>query len=237
MFWTMGLTQEIIMLIGLEQLMIAMIDQAQALHRLMAWIRDEHLHMLDWYEREGLLNLNNRNGCVGSGGVAYTDELPQADRQDGGPVRTMDLWGFGESQETVGVSPAMFGEFVFPYQLPLLSRFGLNAYGCCEPVHQRWSYIRQIPRLRRVSVSPWCDQPRMAELMGGDYIFSRKPNPAHVCVGFNEPAIREDLRGTLAAAGKLPLEIILKDTHTVQNRPDRITRWVRIAREEIDRAC
>ncbi|NLF29346.1 MAG: hypothetical protein GX591_00500 [Planctomycetes bacterium] len=233
--WTCGLTTDAIRLIGLERLMLAMYDEPQALHRLMAFLRDDMMAYLSWFEAEGLCTLNTTNGYVGSGGVAYTDELPAADWKPGDPVRLRDLWGFAESQETVGVSPAMFAEFILPYQAPLLERFGLNCYGCCEPVHTRWEPIRRIPRLRRVSVSPWCDQPLMAELLGRNYVFSRKPNPAHVCASFNEPAIRADLRSTLDVAGDLPLEIILKDTHTVQGQPWRLGRWVRIAREEIDR--
>ena len=234
-WWTLGLTWEVIKLIGLEPLMLAMLDEPDRLHQLMAWMRDEHMHFIDWLEQEGLYTINNRNGYVGSGGVAYTDQLPQGDWQPGQPVRTIDLWGFAESQETVGISPAMFGEFVFPYQLPLLARFGLNCYGCCEAVHARWSFIRQIPRLRRVSVSPWADQRSMVEHLGGSYVFSRKPNPSPVCVGFNESVIRQDLRSTLDIARGLPVEIILKDTHTVQNQPERLSRWTAIAREEVER--
>ena len=234
-YWTVGLTWRVIDLIGLERMMFAMCDEPGNLHRLMAWLRDEHMHLIEWFEKEGLYGLNNRNGYVGSGGVAYTDELPRKDWREGQPVCLKDLWGLAESQETVGVSPAMFGEFVFPYQLPLLERFGLTCYGCCEPVHQRWDYIRRIPNLRRVSVSPWCDQELMAGYLDGKYVFSRKPNPAQICVSFNEGAIRADVRRTLDIAGGGPLEIIMKDTHTFQNDPMRVIRWVRIALDEVDR--
>ncbi len=67
------------------------------------------------------------------------------------------MWGFAESQETTQVSPDHFEEFVFPYQLPILERFGLNCYGCCEPLHLKLDYLRKIPRLRRISMSPWVD--------------------------------------------------------------------------------
>lgn len=233
--WTLGLTWTAIDLIGLERLMTAMIDEPDKLHRLMAFLRDDMMQAITWAEREGLLSIHNTCGYVGSGGVAYTHELPQSDWTPGQPARLKDLWGFSESQETVGVSPAMFGEFIFPYQLPLLAKFGLNCYGCCEGVHQRWSYLKRIPNLRRVSVSPWADQEMMAQAMGDTCIFSRKPNPAMICASFNEDHIRADIRNTLSIAGKLPLELVLKDTHTVQNQPHRITRWVRIAFEEIDR--
>jgi hypothetical protein len=96
------------------------------------------------------------------------------------------ICGICGSQETVGISPDMFAEFVLPYQLPILEKFGLNCYGCCEAVHERWKYISRVPRLRRVSVSPWCDQQAMAGYLKREYVFSRKPNPSYVCAFFNE---------------------------------------------------
>lgn len=78
----------------------------------------------------------------------------------------MDMWGFVEAQETVSVSPAMYGEFVFPYHRELAERFGLNYYGCCEPYETRWQYVKQLPRLRRVSVCPWSDVATVPELLG-----------------------------------------------------------------------
>ena len=233
--WSVGLGWTAIDLIGMEKLMLAMYDEPGSLHRFMQFLSDEMANTLDWCQAEGLLVVRNHNEYVGSGGVAYTDELPADDLLPGGPARLKDLWGFAESQETVGVSPEMFGEFIFPYQVPLLARFGLTCYGCCEPVHERWNYIKTLAGLRRVSVSPWCDQEKMAEYMGGDYVFSRKPNPAMICASFNADHIRADIRRTLEIAGQCPLEIIMKDTHTVQHEPDRITRWVRIALEEVDR--
>ena len=49
-------------------------------------------------------------------------------------VRLKDMWGFAERQETLGISPEMFREFIFPYQNGILERFGLNCCGCCEPL-------------------------------------------------------------------------------------------------------
>jgi hypothetical protein len=92
------------------------------------------------------------------------------------------MWGFAESQETVNVSPEMFEEFVFQYQLPILSRFGLNCYGCCEPLNKRWYIIKRIPGLRRVSVSPWAQFDDIAEKLGKNYVLSYKPNPAYLAV-------------------------------------------------------
>jgi hypothetical protein len=227
LWWTVGLTWEAAKLVGLENLMFYMCDQPERVHQLMRFLSDDHLRFITWCEKEGLLTPNNSADYVGSGGVGCTDELPASGR-------LADRWGFAESQETVGISPAMFEEFVLPYQVPLLEKFGLNCYGCCEGLETRIdAVLRNVPRLRRVSVAPTANQEVLAGTLAGKFVFSRKPYPAHVCVGFNEPAIRADLRHTLSVARGQPLELILKDTHTLEQQPERIARWVKIAREEI----
>jgi hypothetical protein len=231
-WWTAGLTWSAINLIGLEGLMMAMYDNPKGLHRLMAFLRDDFLRLLDWFEAEDLLSLNNENDYVGSGSQGWTDELPHPDFRSDQPVRIRDLWGLSESQETVGISPRMFETFIFPYQLPVISRFGLSYYGCCEPVNNRWHVIERIPNLRRVSVSPWCDEAFMAKALGNDAIYCRKPNPAQISTGrFDEDAIREDIRTTLRAAGDCTVEFAMKDVHTLHDEPWRLGRWVALARE------
>lgn len=233
-WWTLGMTWTLVNLRGMLQIMYDMVDAPDDLHRLMAFLRDGHLAKLDWLEAQGLLSLNNDGAYVGSGGFGWTDELPQPDFA--GHVRTCDLWGFAESQETVGISPAMFAEFVLPYQLPILSRFGLNCYGCCEPLDKRWEYVKQIPRLRRVSVSPWSNRAFMAEQLGAKYILSMKPNPADLARdSFDEDKVRSILRNDLRVTRNCHVEVIMKDNHTIRDDPRRVIRWVQIAREEADR--
>lgn len=233
-WWTLGMTWTLITLRGLEQMMIDMLDRPDDLHRLMAFLRDGHLSRLHFLEREGLLSLNNDGTYVGSGGFGWTHELPQPDYA--GHVRTCDMWGFGESQETVGVSPGMFAEFVFAYQLPILERFGLNCYGCCEPLDKRWDVVSQIPRLRRVSVSPWSDVADMAEKLGDGYILSWKPRPSDLAMDtVDEERIRDEIRRVFTLTRNCRVEAIMKDNHTIRQDPRRVVRWVQIARQEAER--
>lgn len=232
-WWSLGMTWTLVNLRGMEQVMYDMIERPRELHRLMAFLRDGHLAKLDFLEQNGLLSLNNDGTYVGSGGFGWTRELPQPDFT--GRVRTRDMWGFAESQETVLVSPKMFAEFVFPYQLPILERFGLNCYGCCEPLDKRWHVVEQIPRLRRVSMSPWANIPEMAERIGARFIFSMKPSPIDLAGdSFDEEKIRAKLRAALRATRNCRVEVIMKDNHTIRNEPYRVVRWVQIAREEAE---
>lgn len=233
-WWSLGMTETLAHLRGLEQMMYDMSDRPELIHRLMSLLRDGTLAMLDELEAKGLLSANYDTSYVGSGGFGLSDELPQADFA--GSVRTRDMWGFAESQETVGISPRMFEEFIFPYQLPVLERFGLNCYGCCEPLDKRWQVVRQFPRLRRVSVSPWASRAKMAEHLEDRYIFSFKPNPADLAMEyFDEGRIRAELRQDLAITRGCRVEVIMKDVTTVRNDPQRAVRWVQIAREEAER--
>lgn len=233
-WWTLGLTQTLVNLRGLEQIMYDMYDYPDELHQLMAFLRDGHMKKLDFLEENGLLSLNNDGTYVGSGGFGWSKEIPQKGF-DSNKVRTMDMWGFGDSQETTNVSPEMFEEFILPYQLPLLERFGLNCYGCCEPLNRRWYAVKKIPRLRRVSVSPWADIKDMAEKLEDKYVYSMKPNPAYLAVPkIDEDYIRKSLREAMQATKNCRVEIIMKDNNTICNNPENVIRWCKIAKEEAD---
>jgi hypothetical protein len=235
-WWTLGMTWSAILLIGLENLMLYMYDEPEPLHQLMAYLRDDHLALVTWMEREGLLCLNNENDYNGSGSRGYTRRLPLADWQPGQPVRTRDLWTLIESQETVGVGPDLYAEFIFPYENAIAERFGSVYYGCCEPVNNRWDVLKEMANLKRVSVSPWCDEAFMAANIG-DRVYSRKPNPTLVSTEvFDEEAVRADLRTTLQLTHDhdVTVEVIMKDVHTLRGESDRLTRWTRIAREVIE---
>ncbi|HGE69806.1 TPA: hypothetical protein ENX78_03150 [Candidatus Poribacteria bacterium] len=234
-WWTVGMTWPAVTLIGLDKLMLYMYDDPEGLHQLMAFLRDDHIAFAEWLEKEGLLSLNNENDYIGSGSRGYCKELPKSDWKNGDPVRLKDLWVLSESQETVGVGPNLFEEFIFPYQLAVIEKFGLCYYGCCEPVHSRWNVLKKIPNLRSVSISPWCDEEYMAEQLGRNYVYSRKPNPTLISTKrFDEELIRNDIRTTLKIAKNCNVEIIMKDVHTLSGEPNRMAKWVQIVREVID---
>ncbi len=233
-WWSLGLTRLLADLRGLQQIMYDVYDNPGLIHRLMAILRDGTIAMLDHLEKEKLLSFNGDGTYVGSGGLGWTNELPQSDFDE--KVRCADMWGFCESQETVGLSPEMFAEFIFPYQKAILERFGLNCYGCCEGLDKRWPVIQQFPNLRRISVSPWADKIKMAEQLAGKYIYSLKPSPTDLAMNtFDEDRIRAGLREAFQISQNCCVEAIMKDNHTLRNNPQRVIRWVQIAREEAER--
>jgi hypothetical protein len=233
-WWSLGLTLPGVMLRGLNNIMSDLVDHPDELKEFLSIISRGNLDKLDYLESNNLLSLNNDGTYVGSGGYGFTEELPAEDFA--GHVRCADMWGFTESQETVLVSPAMYEEFVFPCEKPIMDRFGRTCYGCCEPLHLRWQVVQRHHNLRRVSCSPWCDVAKMAEYLEDKYILSMKPTPAALATPeIDEEAIRAGLRKAMEISKGCIVEVIMKDNHTIGGRPENVVRWCRIAKEEAER--
>jgi hypothetical protein len=233
-WWSLGLTVTAVTLRGISNMLVDFLDEPDNIRELLSLISQSHLRKLDYLEKNKLLSLNNDGTYVGSGGFGFTDELPQNDFA--GHVRCADIWGFSESQETVHVSPEMYEEFIFQFEKPILERFGLNCYGCCEPLDKRWHVVKKHHNLRRVSCSAWVDVEKMAANLEDKYIFSMKPNPAALSTpGIDKDAIRKELRRSFEITRDCIVEVIMKDNHTIGNRPENLIEWCSIAKEEAER--
>jgi hypothetical protein len=192
------------------------------------------LDFLDYLTKNELLALNTGGTYVGSGGFGWTNDLPRPGFD--GYITTMDLWGFVDSQETVRINPDHYGEFILPYHKRIAERFGINCYGCCEPYDPRWKYVKQLPRLRRVSCSPWADWSTIPEFLGKDYLASVKPMPTPLA--FHEAdwhAVRRDCQKAVEQTKGGIVEFIMKDNNTRGGNPYNATHWVEVMREEIDK--
>ncbi len=222
---------------GLEEVMMDMITQPQMLHDAMAFMTEGHARVLQQYIDLNLLSLNNDATYQSSGGNGYTYELPKPGF-DPARVRPCDMWASAEAQELALVSPQMHAEFSLPYEKRLLEPFGLTGYGCCEDLNRKLDDVFTIPNIRRISISPFADVEISAEQLRGDYIFSWKPQPAHLVGDFDEAMVRRYIRHTIdvALANDCVLEMVLKDTHTCEHHPERFDRWLKTAREEVERA-
>jgi hypothetical protein len=230
-FWFYPMDQFIVWR-GIEQTFVDLLERPAWIHACLERITQGYLSTIEQMEALGLLSPGNANTMLGSGGYAWTDELPQAG-PDGTRVRLKDLWARAATQIfTEGISPAMHEEFAVRYEKRLLERFGLSCYGCCEPLDAKMDIVRAIPNLRRVSMSPWVNLERASAAVGRDYVYTHKPNPSVVSMEHWHPDLaRADLREALEKTRGNVVEINLQDLHTVRHEPRRLTEWSRIARE------
>jgi len=226
-------TRYVVNLMGMENMFIAMCDYPELFHKMMKQFADDTIAYFRFLENNDALNPTTGAEYVGQGSWCFTDELPSS-----GTVTSKDVWGFLDSQETVGVSPSMYAEMVFPYYEMIAEQYGLLSYGCCEPVHPFWeNCLSKLKNLRKVSISPWCDEEYMgAMLKGRKTIYHRKPRTDYlgIDVVLDEDALRADIRKTLKAAQGCTLEITQRDIYTIHNNESKAIRYVEIIKEEIN---
>jgi hypothetical protein len=232
-WWDTMHTWQIVHLMGMENMYLAMAVEPDDFHRLMRIVTDEFLVCLRWQEENGLLFLNNGNDYLGSGSFCFTDELPGAGFSD--RVRIRDTWGHLNSQESTGISPEMFAEFVYPYCAETAAEYGLVYYGCCEPVHKIWDLcLSRLPNLRKVSISKWCDEKIMSDrLKDGKIIYSRKPSPLFIGVeaAFDEEAFTAHIKETASLLrGGCKAEFIFRDIYMLNGNVEKLRRAVDITR-------
>lgn len=227
-----GVTMDAFKLTGNDNLMLWPYDTPEAMHSLMRFLTDDRLRFYHWMKDEGLLDFNSDNQFAGPSGYGYVSSLPQV-----GEARVpefKDLWVWPESQETTMVSPQIFDEFYLKYIAEVANMFGLSYYGCCEALDDRFAQVKKaLPNLRTVSVSGWNNFERIAEQMGKDYVYCRKPTPSFISNKPNWELIEKDLKDTYEATKRngCPVELVVRDVYDIQGDMGRIGDWVRLARK------
>jgi hypothetical protein len=210
-------------LCGLENLYVYMMEKPDFVHKLMCKMRQGILQLMDECERKNLLVLNNvgRYACGG---------LPQDDF-DGRHVRFRDIWGRGESQELDGVSPSMYQEFLFQYQFPVLERFGLTNYGCCEDLTEKIEIVKTLPNLRLFICSAWTDLEKVVSLLADDYAIEWRQKATDVIFADDLENARKHLEAGLQKARGCHIQIILDTVMTLAGHPERLREWVNLAKD------
>ncbi len=221
-------------LFGLEELLYLLYESPEMVHKFMAFTRDAVLANLEQGEAAG--DWSVADGC-NYGLPMEVDDLPDpAAGAHGVPLK--DIWFFTHAQEFEAVSPAQHDEFLLQYQMPIMAKFGLVNYGCCETLDNKIDILRQIPNLRRILMGPLAELAKGCRQIGRDYIVSWRPSPAVVAGGFDADAIRAGIRQGFADAAESDcnIEIMLKEMMTIDNDISRLFKWTEIAMAEADAA-
>jgi hypothetical protein len=197
---------ELVQWTGVKEVLIDMYRRPDYVHKLIDRIVDAWLHRLDQYEKLGLLR-----------------------------DHPMKLWGVGAAQVFAATSPAMHEEFALKHERRWYEKWGLNYYGCCEPLHHKVEVLRRnIPRLRKISMSPFIDFDKAVENVRDEFVFAWKPNPAVLAASTWDPEmVRKDMEKKLKKAREFNciVEIHMKDISTVKYQPQRLWEWAQIASE------
>ncbi len=229
------LTQDIVHIMSMEDMYVAMIDEPALFTQMLDRLTDDYIAFFDQLASGGNLISGARDQHLGQGTYCFTGELQ--DGVQGAALKQM--WLYMDSQESAGISASMYEELVFPAYKKVAEAFGLVSYGCCEAVHALWdTCLSKLQNLRKVSISPWCDEEYMGErLRGSGVVYLRKPSPNLLGVGatLDEEAVKAHIGRSAKAARGCRLELIQRDVYAVNRDPAKVRRYVELMRDQLDK--
>ena len=217
------------MLKGAENLLADLAERPEFMHKIARKLTDIFLDKMRQAEEQNLFGADQTYiHCT----PALTNDLERPEDYDN--IKPRNLWGRALAQIFGAVSIEMHDEFDIKYAAEAMEPFGLIYYGCCEPLDTKINILKKIKNLRKISVTPWADINLAAEIMGSEFVFSAKPNPAHVGAGFDEAVIRAELTAIVDAVKRnnCSCDIVLKDIST--GKPEHLIKWAQIAMQVVN---
>lgn len=231
-----GTTSELFKLIGNKNLMYWCYDEPESIQYLMNYLYQDRLDYLMMIQNAGQLTSNIHSSFVASGSPGYTNSLPDPGESN---TTTFDkVWAWSEAQETEGISPDLFKTLFLPTMAQLARQAGLVYYGCCERLDDRIDLIlAAIPNIRAVSCSPWSQVDRLAEMLGSQFVLSKKPNASFISGSIEDvSAVAAEMKAVADAMKRhsCPVEVILRDLYDIQGDRDKLRRWVSTVRTVLE---
>ena len=96
---------------------------------------------------------------------------------------------YNDEVNTPTVSPALYEEFILPYEVQLSNRFGgLNYWHSCGKLDRLYESIAKVPGIDMIHKGPWTSAKAAGEHFG-------KICPIEVCLNPQADIIREDEKG------------------------------------------
>jgi hypothetical protein len=131
----------------------------------------------------------------------------------------------------------MWEEFALQYQLPVLMRFGLVSYGCCDDLTDKIDGVLSIPNLRIFVSSAWTDLDKVIEKCGTRYTIMWRQKASDVVFAKDTELdrIQKHLEEGMRKLQGCYYQVVLRELQTLAGHPDRLHVWTRMAIEAAEK--
>ena len=220
--------ERIIDFLGWEGFLYGLIERPQLIHAMMDFLTEGMIQ----YQRE-----RERRGAVDAEASwlwrVHYEELPA----DQPPTQLRSCWAYIAAQATGTISPAMYREFIHPYNVRMVGLFGPGRiyYHGCEDLTPKLDIIAALPGLRRFDVSAWTDLAACVRKFERRVVLEVQVHPGDTTVVHDTAGMRKALEQIVSVAGDCILDINLSDVETVNATPSVLGTWATIAQEVVSR--
>ncbi len=209
---------------GMDNLLLDVVDRPEFVHDIMDAIT---------YGMESYHTAREAAGAVDAEQIwpihMHYDDVPA-----GMQNRLKGCWAYVHAQSAASLSPAMYAEFVQPYNERIAAMFGKVYYHGCEDLSAKAPIIRALPNLRLFHVGPWTPLAPVLETFGGSVALEVHSHPAKVLEEFSREDIRRDVRDLHAQASGAPHTLKLCDVEAVRDRGEKLRIWAEEARAAVE---
>lgn len=206
---------------GIENLLYDVYDAPDFVHRLMGELTDGLISYQ--IEREAAGDVST--GLSSFGHVRY-DEVSDDLR-----CSLKGMWAYVHAQSAASLSPAMYSDFVHPYDCRLAKLVGKTYYHGCEDLSRKCRSIKTLPGLTLFHISPWTAPEPVIDELGDGVAYEIHSHPTNVIFGEGLAKIKDELKRLAAAARGTSHVLTLADVETFGGRFDRVAYWADTAQE------
>jgi len=199
---------------GMDALLYDVVDRPAFVHRLMAFVTEAMVA----YHRE-----RERAGAVDPE-ASWGFHMVWDEASTGPGGRLADSWAYVHAQSAASLSPAMYSEFVQPYNERIAALFGRIYYHGCEDLSRKARVIGRIPNLRLFHVSPWTPVRPVVEALEGRCAFEVHAHPTRVLMTDTRNEMRAEMKRRHAECGSAPHVLKLCDVERIEDA-GRLRAW------------
>ncbi len=216
--------EDLVKFLGWENYLFYFIEKPAFVHRLMDFLTEGFLAYQQDREAKGGVEAEDTWKFR-----THYEELGP----DEPPDRLRSCWLYVAAQSTGTISPAMYAEFVQPYNERLVGLYGewRIYYHGCEDLTPKLDIIAKLPGLRRFDVSAWTDLAACVRKFERRVVLEVQVHPGKTILEEDPAEWRRELRRLVDLAGDCVADLNLADVQTVKGDRTLLGRWAQMARD------
>ena len=218
--------ERIIDFLGWDGFLYGLVERPKLIHAMMEFLTEG----MTRYQRD-----RERQGAVDAEASwlwrVHYEELPAEEP----PHLLRSCWAYIAAQATGTISPAMYAEFIHPYNVRMVELFGPHRiyYHGCEDLTSKLEILASLPGLRRFDVGAWTDLAACVRTFERRVVLEVQVHPGETLLVHDPAEMRKALEGIVSVAGDCIFDINLSDVETVNGNPNVLGEWARLAQEVV----
>jgi hypothetical protein len=218
--------ERIIDFLGWDGFLYGLVEHPKLVHAMMDFLTEGMRH----YQRD-----RERQGAVEAEASwlwrVHYEALPPEEAPD----RLHSCWAYIAAQATGTISPAMYAEFIHPYNVRMVDLFGPHRiyYHGCEDLTPKLDIVATLPGLRRFDVGAWTDLAACVQKFERRVVLEVQVHPGDTLLVHDPVEMRKALEGIVAIAKDCIFDINLSDVETVNGNRKALGDWTRLAQEVV----